>query len=86
MTPWTRDWPGLIARGDLRRLYEKYGIWSEAQRELENLTGPPEVISGKQEESRLGPGEPVLVAAWSKQPVSPSPCRSARCRWRCSWG
>ncbi|MGA7498528.1 MAG: ABC transporter substrate-binding protein/permease [Isosphaeraceae bacterium] len=37
----------LIARGDLRRLYEKYGIWSEAQRELENFTGPLEVISGR---------------------------------------
>ena len=30
----------LIASGELRRLYEKYGIWSEAQRELENITAP----------------------------------------------
>jgi polar amino acid transport system substrate-binding protein len=41
----------LIARGDLRRLYEKYGIWSESQRELENFTGPLDVVSGVQAES-----------------------------------
>ncbi len=36
----------LIASGDLRRLYEKYGIWSEAQRELETIPGPLEVVAG----------------------------------------
>ena len=62
----------LIARGDLRRLYEKYGIWSEAQRELENFTGPLEVISGRPAAWWLGPGEPVLVVL-VERPVSPSP-------------
>jgi len=51
----------LIARGDLRRLYEKYGIWSEAQRELEKLTGPPEVISGRQAEG----GWTLVSRYWS---------------------
>lgn len=37
----------LIAAGDLRRLYEKYGIWTEAQRELDAFTGPLEVVTGK---------------------------------------
>lgn len=37
----------LIGRGDLRRLYEKYGIWTEAQRELDAFTGPLEVVSGR---------------------------------------
>jgi polar amino acid transport system substrate-binding protein len=52
----------LIARGDLRRLYEKYGIWSEAQRELEELTGPPEVIAGRQAES----GWDLVSRYWSR--------------------
>src|SRR4029079_1819173 len=37
----------LIASGALRRLYEKYGIWTEAQRELEAFTGPLEVVTGR---------------------------------------
>jgi len=52
----------LIASGDLRRLYEKYGIWSEAQRELEKLPGPLEVISGKPEES----GWALVSRFWSR--------------------
>ncbi len=40
----------LIASGFLRRLYEKYGIWTEAQRELESFTGPLAVISGETDE------------------------------------
>jgi polar amino acid transport system substrate-binding protein len=52
----------LIARGDLRRLYEKYGIWSEAQRELEQLTGPLEVVSSKQEEA----GWALVMRFWSR--------------------
>ena len=53
----------LIARGDLRRLYEKYGIWSEAQRELEKLHRPTRGRLGPARGKRLGPGQPVLVAA-----------------------
>ncbi len=52
----------LIAAGDLRRLYEKYGIWSEAQLELEELTGPREVITGKQVES----GWALVSRFWSR--------------------
>jgi polar amino acid transport system substrate-binding protein len=37
----------LVANGELRRLYEKYGIWTEAQRELEGFGGPIEVVSGR---------------------------------------
>jgi polar amino acid transport system substrate-binding protein len=33
----------LISSGELRRLYEKYGIWSEAQQELSTFTGPLEI-------------------------------------------
>ena len=40
----------LIASGDLRRLYERYGIWTEAQRELTEFAGPIEVVSGRQSE------------------------------------
>jgi polar amino acid transport system substrate-binding protein len=43
----------LIAAGDLRRLYEKYDIWTEAQRELEVFTGPIEAISGRRTEQGL---------------------------------
>jgi polar amino acid transport system substrate-binding protein len=38
----------LIASGALRRLYEKYGIWTEAQTELSTLSWPPErVVRGR---------------------------------------
>jgi polar amino acid transport system substrate-binding protein len=40
----------LIASGELRRLYERYGIWTEAQRELTEFAGPLEVVSGRQSE------------------------------------
>jgi polar amino acid transport system substrate-binding protein len=36
----------LIADGALRRLYEKYGIWTEVQEELTAFQGPIEVVSG----------------------------------------
>jgi polar amino acid transport system substrate-binding protein len=38
----------LIDSGELRRLYEKYGIWTEAQRELSAFTGPLEREEGVQ--------------------------------------
>jgi polar amino acid transport system substrate-binding protein len=38
----------LIESGEVRRLYEKYGIWTEAQTELSSFTGPLEQISGAQ--------------------------------------
>ena len=37
----------LIESGDLRKLYEKYGIWTEAQSELATMAGPPEAVSGR---------------------------------------
>jgi polar amino acid transport system substrate-binding protein len=37
----------LIASGDLRRLYERYGIWTEAQNELSVFRGPIEPVAGK---------------------------------------
>jgi polar amino acid transport system substrate-binding protein len=36
----------MIASGELRRIYEKYGIWSEAQEELKSLDGPLVVVTG----------------------------------------
>ena len=36
----------LISSGELRRLYEKYGIWTDAQSELSTITGPLERVSG----------------------------------------
>jgi polar amino acid transport system substrate-binding protein len=35
----------LIKSGELRRLYEKYGIWNDAQNELATFTGPLELIT-----------------------------------------
>jgi polar amino acid transport system substrate-binding protein len=37
----------LIKGGELRRLYEKYGIWTDAQDELASFTGPRPVVSGQ---------------------------------------
>jgi polar amino acid transport system substrate-binding protein len=37
----------LIASGEVRHLYEKYGIWTDAQEELAGFTGPIEVVSGR---------------------------------------
>ena len=37
----------LIETGDLQRLYEKYGIWTDAQTELAALPGPIESVSGR---------------------------------------
>jgi polar amino acid transport system substrate-binding protein len=37
----------LIESGELRRLYEKYGIWTDAQGELVTLNGPLETVSGR---------------------------------------
>jgi polar amino acid transport system substrate-binding protein len=37
----------LIASGELRRLYEKYGIWTDAQNELAGMTGPLETVGGR---------------------------------------
>src|SRR5208337_5474359 len=41
---------------------QKYGIWSEAQRELENFTGPLEVISGRPAEG----GWALVGRYWSR--------------------
>ncbi len=37
----------LIAGGDLRRIYEKYGIWTESQQELAAFNGPIEIVSSQ---------------------------------------
>ena len=37
----------LIARGELQRLYEKYGIWTDPQHQLGDFTGPLQVVSGR---------------------------------------
>jgi polar amino acid transport system substrate-binding protein len=52
----------LITSGDLRRLYGRYGIWSEAQRELETIPGPLEVVSSRPEETGLS-----LVSRYSSR-------------------
>ncbi|MGC8641460.1 MAG: ABC transporter permease subunit, partial [Isosphaeraceae bacterium] len=44
----------LVARGELRRLYEKYGIWTEAQLELEGFSGPLAVVSSQPAERGWG--------------------------------
>jgi polar amino acid transport system substrate-binding protein len=36
----------LIESGEVRRFYEKYGIWTEAQIELSSFTGPLEPVVG----------------------------------------
>jgi len=38
----------LIDSGELRRLYEKYGIWTDAQNELATIPGPLELAPGAQ--------------------------------------
>jgi polar amino acid transport system substrate-binding protein len=40
----------LSASGELRRLYERYGIWTEAQNELSAFTGPIEPTPGRRSE------------------------------------
>ncbi len=37
---WTEGLARLIESGELRRLYEKYGIWTEAQSELSEFQRP----------------------------------------------
>jgi len=39
----------LIASGDLKRIYEKYGLWNEAQEELACFSGPIAPVSGRRE-------------------------------------
>jgi polar amino acid transport system substrate-binding protein len=56
----------LIASGDLRRLYERYGIWTEAQDELAAIAGPMEPATGRPSEGRwtlLRGYLPKLIAA-----------------------
>ena len=36
----------LVASGELRRLYEKYGIWTEAQTELAAFAGTARAVAG----------------------------------------
>jgi polar amino acid transport system substrate-binding protein len=37
----------IVASGELRRIYEKYGIWTDAQSELTAGTGPLEIATGR---------------------------------------
>lgn len=40
----------LITNGDLRRIYERYGLWNDLQEQLGQFEGPIEVVSGAQTE------------------------------------
>ncbi len=56
----------LEASGDLRRLYERYGIWTEAQTELSDFTGPIEPTAGRRADigwALIGPYLPRLLDA-----------------------
>jgi polar amino acid transport system substrate-binding protein len=56
----------LAASGELRRLYERYGIWTEAQNELSAFTGPIEPTAGKRSDAGwalIGPYLPRLLDA-----------------------
>jgi polar amino acid transport system substrate-binding protein len=44
----------LIDSGELRRLYQKYGIWTDAQNELASFNGPLEATSSLPAEHGLG--------------------------------
>jgi polar amino acid transport system substrate-binding protein len=37
----------LVRSGELRRIYEKYGIWTEPQKELSSFDGPLTVVTGQ---------------------------------------
>jgi polar amino acid transport system substrate-binding protein len=37
----------LVASGELRRIYEKYGIWTDAQTELAQITAPLAIVTGR---------------------------------------
>lgn len=52
----------LVATGELRRLYEKYRIWTEAQHDLSQFNGPLEVPAGRQARRGLG----LLRQYWSR--------------------
>ncbi len=41
----------LIASGELRRIYEKYGIWTDAQTELTTTQGPLAFVTGRRNKS-----------------------------------
>ena len=45
----------LIESGELRRLYERYGIWTEAQEELVDIHGAARARGSAGERRRLGP-------------------------------
>ncbi len=44
----------LIASGELRQLYDRFGIWNEAQEELSGFDGPLPIASGKSGRRGLG--------------------------------
>jgi polar amino acid transport system substrate-binding protein len=37
----------LVASGELRRIYEKYGIWTDAQTELAQINAPLAIVTGR---------------------------------------
>ena len=60
----------LIASGELRRLYEKYGIWTEAQtRADDDSRVRSRSMSRPTDRRRLGPAGTVPVAAASTRPA-----------------
>ena len=44
----------LIESGELRRIYEKYGIWTEAQNELATIEGPLPIVDGQRKRRAAG--------------------------------
>jgi polar amino acid transport system substrate-binding protein len=71
----------MITSGELQRIYEKYGIWTEAQEELKSLDGSPAVVTGakaaggwallRQYQSRLWDAAFVTVAlSFSSMPLA----------------
>ena len=49
----TRGLSQLVDSGELRRIYEKYGIWTDAQTELARIEGPISVVTGRRTASGL---------------------------------
>lgn len=71
----------LIASGELQKIYEKYGIWNEAQEELAAFTGPIARVSGRRDlrgwaliqqyAPRLGQAAAVTLAlSFSSMPLA----------------
>ena len=76
----------LIASGELRRIYEKYGIWTEAQTELATHRRAARHRDRPTQRRRLGAVAPVSGRGCSTPRSSRSRSRSRRCPWPWHWG